>query len=381
MPIFFQVDFLNPIENTLEDFQITDIYFSQIQDVDNIPVDSSIVLINIGDLERHHIARQLEIVNQYNPKVIGIDAFFREEKEPYLDDPLEKALSEIDNLVLVTKIVHYNAETDTHDSVETSHDRFNQWAFNGYANFITAEDNFRTVRTFTPKEKLHDSVQYSFAVEVAQKVAPDKVKILIERNNRQEIINFRRNTDKYITLGVIDVFKNQDSLHFIEDKIVLFGFMGPDVISPTDGDIFFTSLNENFVGKSYPDMYAVVVHANIISMIMDETYFASAPEFVSNILTIAMIYLVMAMFTFLREKHESWYEAVSFLGTFVLLVFIFLLILGMFSIFKVDLKAAGVFFAVILLKQIYETYNDSIKVLVINFFKRKFPEKFNKGVV
>ncbi len=372
LPYFFEIDFLNPIENTLESFSITDMYFSQLQNHDEIPVDSNIVLVNIGDLKRRGIAKQIEIISRYDPKVIGIDAFFRDEKEPMQDVPLINAIKKSEKIVLVTKIANYDKSKKTHDTVETSHDKFTQSAYQGYANFYIPKDDFRTVRKFSPKENLHDTLQYSFAVEVARNYDSAAVDRLLERDNGLEIINFRRGYDKYITLSTKDVFVKRNELDFIKDKIVLLGFMGPNLITPTDGDIFFTPMNDNFVGKSYPDMYGVEVHANIISMILDGKYFEMIPDWLSFTLTILLVYFNMAFFSYLRDKREGLYEPISIIATFGELILVFLFILWFFYLFGIEIRASGVFFAIILLKQIYELYNDSIKQIAINFFKRRF---------
>ena len=67
-------------------------------------------------------------------------------------------------------------------------------------------------------------------------------------------------------------------LSFIKDKIVLLGFMGINLNDKTFEDIFFTPLNERYAGKSFPDMYGVVIQANIISMILNKKYINTMPQ-------------------------------------------------------------------------------------------------------
>ncbi len=52
LPWFFQGDFLDPVQNLLQDMKVTDIYFSHLQDKDKIPVDTNVVLVNAGLLDR-----------------------------------------------------------------------------------------------------------------------------------------------------------------------------------------------------------------------------------------------------------------------------------------------------------------------------------------
>lgn len=81
-----------------KDFELTDIVFSQLQE-DPI-ADDRIVIVNFGVIPREGIARQIEIINKYNPKVIGLDATFGLNLTWEEDSALVRVLSETDNIVL-----------------------------------------------------------------------------------------------------------------------------------------------------------------------------------------------------------------------------------------------------------------------------------------
>ena len=66
LPILFTIDFLDPIQSTMEDFKAGDIVFSQLKDYNKIPVDTNIVLVNIGYLNRKGIAELINIINWWN---------------------------------------------------------------------------------------------------------------------------------------------------------------------------------------------------------------------------------------------------------------------------------------------------------------------------
>jgi CHASE2 domain-containing sensor protein len=364
LPMFFEVDFLNPIENTLEDFSITDIVFSDFLADDDVTVDSSVVLVNIGHLNRRQIAQQINIINKYSPKVIGFDSFFRSEKTPELDFPLEMAFAEAENLVLVSQLYNYDSVAGHFDTLLVSHPKFNRHATTGFANFIIRQDNFRTVRTFTPKEYVRNEMHLSFPLEVLKYSRPEKVERFLRRNNPEEIIDFRGNFDRYITLDGMDVFRRCDSLDFLRDKIVLMGFLGPDTSTLVTEDVFFTPRNPQYVGKTYPDMYGVVVHANIISMLTTERFYSSMPYWMSILLTVLIVYGNMVLFGFLRESYEQWYEPMSIIIIFVELIFWFFAILNVFYLLRYEIKIAGDFFAIIFCVTAFEAYHDSIKPIV-----------------
>jgi CHASE2 domain-containing sensor protein len=313
LPYIFTIDFLDPINNTVEDFNASDVVFSQFRDVKKVPPDTNIVLVNIGYLNRAGIAQQIEIINSYDPLVIGIDTFFRKLKNNSQDTALAVAMSKVKNLVLVSKL-RYNAKIDKFDSLETSNPYFNQYASTGFSNLITDKtEEFRTTRAITPIESINNKTEEFFAVKLASYKNKVKADRFIARNNTKEIVNFRRNIDlgKYKTLDVKDVFSNKDNLGYLKGKIILLGFLGPDLETKVTEDIFFSPLNYNYIGKAYPDMYGMVVHANVISMILDEEYINTIPDLLKIALTFLIIYFNMALFRYIKHHFEFIYETAN----------------------------------------------------------------------
>ena len=102
--LFASATFLNifevfdPIGDMFDDFELTDLTFSQLQD-DPI-ADDRIVMVNFGVIPREGIAQQIEILNKYEPKVIGLDAMLDFEKPWEEDSALVRVLSETDNIIL-----------------------------------------------------------------------------------------------------------------------------------------------------------------------------------------------------------------------------------------------------------------------------------------
>lgn len=370
LPILFQIDFLDPIQNTLEDFEITDIAFSQLQDKSKIEKDTNIVLVNIGMLNRYGIAAQIEMINEHKPKVIGIDSFFRSLKDPVTDSILAEVFKNVENLVLVSKLDRFNWEKEYWDTLEKSNDIFSVNAEYAYANFIIEESNFMTVRDFTPFQYYRDSVQMAFAVKICSLYDDDAVRQIKDRGEETEIINFKRNIDKYETFDVEDIFDKKKDLSFVKDKIVLMGFMGKDIKTLTNQDIFYTSNNDQYVGKNYPDMYGVVVWANIISMMLENEYYNRLPFWMSQVLIILIIYFNMSLLTYLRLKRPRLYEPVSIIWTFLELFLLFWLMLGSFYLLKTEIELSGLFFAVLIGKQGYEVWVDSLKLMFKGRFDR-----------
>ncbi len=70
----------------------------------------------------------------------------------------------------------------------------------------------------------------------------------------------------------------------LNGKIVLFAYATP--FNPMDiEDKKFTPMNEKYAGKSIPDMNGIIVHANIISMVMEDNFIKKVPLFRQNTLS------------------------------------------------------------------------------------------------
>jgi CHASE2 domain-containing sensor protein len=382
---YFNIDFLNSINNQIQDFKVNDIVFSRLRNNDKIKKDTNIVIINIGNLNRKEIAREINIINNYKPEVIGVDVTYPKVMGPELDDPLAETFSKVKNLVLASKLVS-TGDNDEYNEIEKSIPLFTRYSQMGYVNFITSE--FRTAREFTPRVYIDKNEELAFSVKVAQLYNPNSIKKFLARNNESEMIFYERNLDKYTVLDWDDVMKtngeiasgatpdsdlsNQDSKlsNLIKGKIVLFGFIGPELGSLSEEDNFYTPMNPEYIGKAYPDMYGVVIHANIISMILNKKYINVMPSIYVLILEIILCYLTMAGFTYMRAKFEEAYESLSLLFVFVEAFVILGASLSLLYYFNYYLDLKTMFFALAVSEMVSETYFGSLKPLTVGTFKK-----------
>ncbi|MBV6646342.1 MAG: CHASE2 domain-containing protein, partial [Cyclobacteriaceae bacterium] len=103
-------DIFDPIGDALGEMSMTDIVMSQLRE-DPI-ADERIVLVNIGSLSRPEIGMMVNIINEHNPAVIGVDSFFDFPKEDTLGDMvLAEAFGNVNNLVMASKLL-VNFETE-----------------------------------------------------------------------------------------------------------------------------------------------------------------------------------------------------------------------------------------------------------------------------
>lgn len=350
--------FLDPIAKAISDFDVYDIVYSKLREEPK--VDTNIVLVNLSNLSRSDIARQLNIVNSLNPKVIGIDAIFQEEKEHYSDSLLADAFSRCRNLILVSKLDKYNEEADTYDIVLSSIDIFNKYASNGFANLPNDDKvSFRTIREFRPVSKTNGTAVNAFASEIVEIYNPEAFQFLMNRKKEVEKIDYIGNYNRFYFLDADQVLSGENDLSFIRNKIVLMGFMGINLNNKTFEDIYFTPLNERYAGKTFPDMYGVVIHANIISMILNGNYIDIMPERLSLALAVILCYLSAFIIFKLRENYKDWFFTFSKL--YVLLISLLNLFIGVILLhnfnYRINLTLT---LAVIVLSgtvvDIYKTY-------------------------
>lgn len=374
--------FLNPIETALEDFEMTDIVFSQ--NIRETPEpDTNIVLVNFGNLPRRGIARQIEAIAAQKPKVLGIDCSFRILKNPEEDSLLALAMSKVENLVLYSKVTHTDEMEGGFDTILRCHPKFAQYGKSGFCNLITpGKEQYLTCRTFTPVDKVKGYTEKAFGIEIANQVDSLKVAKFLARNKPVELINFRGNSDVFYSLDVEDFLGRANHSGFfsepelpisLKDKIVLMGFMGEN-FGPSSGltreDKFHTPMNPNYAGKAYPDMFGVVVHANIISMVLNDTPMDEMGNWGNILLAIFLCYLNVVFFFYIHDFYPSWYDlvvkTVQVLEVFLLL-FAAVLIYGQYS-YSVDVTLAAL--AIGFSGDILEVYTGAMYNIVGRFVEK-----------
>ena len=376
--IEFNSDIVNPLSKALSDFELTDVVFSHMRE--NPGVDDRITMVNIGNLDRRGIAALIEQINTHHPKVIGIDAFFRHLKTNSLeelesDSLLALALSKVNHMVMVSEL-HENPEKNTIDSVEISHPKFMQFAESGFADMITeGRDFFKTSRSCSPTEIVNKKKTLSFPVKMAFLYDSVKTKRFLARGNPTEVINFQGNIDtrkegvsanSKIVFTAIDWQQVLDTLYepsVFENKIVIMGYMGDYIGHHTWEDKFFTPLNSNYVGKANPDMYGVVVHANIVAMILKGQYINDMSKWINTPISLILIFLNVWLFSYLFIKLEMYYDGATFFLTIIEIMLLIIVVLFIFDRYnyRVDITLPSI--ALALTGNLIEIYYGLIKPL------------------
>ncbi len=370
-------DFLDPIGEALEGYEITDQVFSNPSWRDPPVAEEDIVIVNVGEISRRGIAEQINIINSFEPKVIGLDLLFRNLKSDTLGDlMLADAIANSPNIVLYQKLIDPDESGLWHDA-EYSHPLFIQDSPTAFVNLNieTAEAeqfNFKTSRSFFPREYLKNNktneidTVLAFGVALAKYIKPENVKTMFARQNEEELINYRGNVidygrthtgTRFVALDVFDVLDTMFTPDLIKDKIVLMGVMGKS-FSDTRSfeDKYFTPLNAKQAGRANPDMFGVVVHANIISMILHNDYIDSMPDVYGYILAFIVCFLNVLVFTIIYIKWSKWYDGVTKLIQLAqAMVFVFIIIL-FFHLYNFKLNLTFTIIAVLIAGDVLEVF-------------------------
>jgi len=296
--IVVNAHFLDPIKNALKDFEVLDLALTEFEKQNNTGADTNIVIINIGELDRKGISVLLNTINEFQPKVVGLDVTFNQLKDPETDSMLAYALKNTPNLVKASLFEYEGEHISSYSGLMTSHPKFNIYGENAFVNFVSAEKE-NTIRYFIPHEIYKGKKIDFFSTALAGKYLPENpVKSAKYKDPKPELIHYKGNRENFIVFEPDDINDSNENLNVIRNKIVMIGFMGVDKDKPELEDLHFTPMNPKYSGRSFPDMYGIVIHANIVSMILKHDQIKEIPRWLMYI--ISFIFCLLHMYFFIK---------------------------------------------------------------------------------
>jgi CHASE2 domain-containing sensor protein len=386
------LDVFDPISQALGDTELTDITFSKLRE--DPQIDTNILIVNTGLLTSEEVGEQIRNISRFKPKVIAIDMFYNC-PEGFTDSincpiaydtlrerPLGEAIANAGNVVMVTKLLQsdslfnkYGGDIDIFDSLERTMAILRPGAYEGYANLETDaehQEDLKSCRRFNPSVIVNGKEELAFSVRAAMIFDSLKTRRFLARNNPVEVINYRGNiidmhgaseyAGRYFTLDWYQALDtNQFVSGLIKDKIVLMGFLGENFDDTSWDDKFFTPLNKKFAGKSRPDMYGLVVHANIISMILNEDYITETPNWIEYAIAFIVCMLNVALFFYITRKIPLWFDGLSIVMQLFQIIILSLLMVYFFHWFHIKLNLTATLGALAVVGTGFELYNSLVK--------------------
>jgi CHASE2 domain-containing sensor protein len=400
----------DPIGQALGDMELADIAFSRIRE--DPEIDTNIVIVNIGYLSRGQIGQQINNLNAYGAKVIGLDTFFSCDffndsiSCPQAYDTLDNmmfadAVRKYPNMVMVERLAQTKSlvkkfgDVAIYDSIEHTYPTLLQSAHEGFANLETdanQQEDLKSCRRFAPRMTMEDgSEELAFSVKMAMLFDSVKTMKFLNRNKDSEVINYRGNIVDWYGASqyagryfILDWDQALDTTTFVpalvRGKIVIMGFMGSDLRDTSWDDKFFTPLNKKYAGKSLPDMYGVVVHANIASMILAEDYIDELAPWQEYAIAFGLVFLNVMLFSYIVQRNAIWFDSLSLLIQVIqvgVLAYLMVQVIA-WSNFKLNLTLTLA--AVALVGTCFELYGSVVK-RVFEFFVGRIPLLSRKKVI
>lgn len=330
IPINFYV--LNPMKLALKDFDFNDIAYAKLdKGKGNTPIDKRIVVVNTGHLDRAELGFLIEKVSTYNPKIIGLDIYFEEAKDPEKDSILREIFRKTKNLIGVSVGVW-----GEHDFMIKKNYFDDVIAKRGYANLIG--EDIGTIRYFSPFEKVNHEKYPQITSAIVKEFEYPAYEKLVKRHKEEEAINYTRRVNQYQVIASEDMMMDNIDSSLLKNKIVLLGYINLD---PNDvEDKKFTPMNAQFAGKSIPDMNGIIVQANIISMVLDANYIKKTPKWMAWAVAVLVGWLHMSLFIRYYLESHIWFHLVAKLAQIFSAIFFAYLGIFIFDKFgiKLDMK-------------------------------------------
>jgi CHASE2 domain-containing sensor protein len=361
--VVFNFSIFDPFTTAFKDFTLTDLYYyNTVKNRDSI-YKRDILLVGIDTSSRKDIAFLLEHINNGAPKVIALDVAFPDQKDPATDSLLRNTLQGIPNIV-----VPYAAGFDTLTD-EIKNDSFFGLKDGGYVNLAGDNPQHSTVRAYYPYQRN----QMAFTTAI------------IKMYDSSLLADLRRRTDKKTDIKYFGNLQNFRYLRFREamdttpgvfkDKIILLGYLGKPPLferAPIDEDRFYTPLNPRLSGRSYPDMYGVVIHANILRMALDRDFVIDVPTWLNWTIAFLISWMLIPVFSKWYIHYAMWwhfYTKLVQLGISVLFVFISV---WLYAYANTKLDSSTILIPVLLLVDMILFYDALVK-----FLRKKFNWKFH----
>lgn len=367
--IVFNVSLFSPFTKAFKDFTITDLYYSKIKTQDAI-YKGPLVLINVENKNREEIAFLLQRIEEGKPKVIGLDIIFPDKKDSASDELLKQTFAGYNNIVLpfIASFDSSITETKNHDFFQTSPA--------GFVNLVGEDREFSTIRYYYP---VYNNVP-AFTTSVLHMYDPTKASTLFNKGQKKTEIRYFGNIQNFAYQTFDEIMNPSFDPGILKDKIVLLGYMGSSDGSSgaLDEDRFFTPLNPRLSGRSHPDMYGSLIHANILRMTLDKDYVYSFPQWLNLLLAFLLSLLLLPWLVKTWVHKGVWFHLVILLVQLTISILFVFLTIVLYAKANVKIESSAVLVSVLLLGDFILFY-DAIVQYLKRRSKWKFHSKFFEG--
>lgn len=359
--IIDSIDLFNPMDEFIDNFDFTDLYYGEFIN-DQMPTDTNVFIVNIGDLDRRGIADLIFDLQTYNPAVIGVDAVFAERRG--MDDfYLLQALNSGDNIVLGG---FGEIDGDNAVGIQKSDPFFGEKPV-GHLEMISDP---KTVREFDKFIKFNDTIVNAFSLEIISKYDKDAFLEFAKRKNQTELINYRGGKMPFIIFDYEEISDSNSNLSIIEDKIVLMGYVRMYSGAPADTlDSHFTPLQKSEYG--YADAKGIEIHAHIISMILAKDYIDKLPNWANFLIAFIILQLFLMWLVYYYINGAKFFDILSKPIQFILIVLVLWGTFLIFSTWKLKIDMLPTVLALVLCIEVLYLYEETLELFKIDTYLTK----------
>ena len=230
---------------------------------------TKIFIVNLGNLNRAELAEKINIIQKFDPKVIGIDAVFAKLKDKDGDKKLKSALNIKKNIVLGCFVKFYKGEAL---GTIVTNPYFGKITYGFCSLIINDKNEAEGIDKFIQVTDENDLIEevYPLSAEILRKYDANIFEYF--DNSVQGVYEFRysENTEQINTIiEEVDYedINNKADLSRLSGGIVLLGYIKAGENSQNDDIDTFTSteINSGLVK-------GVKIHAYVIGKIINEYY-------------------------------------------------------------------------------------------------------------
>ena len=371
--IIDSIDLFNPFDDYIDNFDYSDLVYSEMSRKDDIyTTDTNIYIVNIGDLSRGELAQKINIIEKFEPRVIGIDAVFKEPKtgniqEIMEDMALKQALNAKPNIVMGSFGIYDEEDPDKAVGVIRTNEFFGDLPY-GHCEL---QNEPLTCREFDKFIRFTDSITNdtvtinAFSAAIVSMYDNEMFLRFAKRNKKQlESVNYRGGSMPFIKIDYEDV-NDSCNLSMLRDKIVLMGYLGMYKGAPMDTiDAFFTPLKRC---NGY-DAKGIEIHAHAISMIMNDDCLVTLEPWQNNAIAFVITFLFVLWLVYWYVFGAKFFDILSKPIQFLLIGVALLIsyyVMREFGI-KVDMMPSGIM--LIFCIEVLYLYEETLELFKIDSF-------------
>ncbi len=307
--------FFNPERSFFKGFDFTDIYYHlHDRNVTSGNADE-IVVVNAHCANASKISGLIDSISLCKPGVIGLDYMFDDNTAS--DDGvsgkncLSEALGITHKVVVGFDLDEVRKKgRDLDDSLVPATKIFAGRNAVGYVGFNYGAGVIRSVLL---NQYYGQHLYRSFGLAIAEKyLGKEDDRIVALSNDTMPYII------EYIPAGSFKVL-NGDSIlmhprafdSLLEGNVVLLGEFGDSAARCGSNDKHFTPFNEQMFGKSFPDMYGIFIHANIVHSVISGAHIRILPDASVYFITMLLCLPLLAGFILVYRRAHLVYHIIE----------------------------------------------------------------------